>query len=70
LPPAPPADAPAPPADVPPAPPVPGDVNAAPGEPQKAAQVGYTRQLWDAIKGQDIHGNDALDALAQPSPAG
>ena len=68
LPPAPPADAPAPPADVPPAPPAPGDVNAA--DPQKAAQVGYTRQLWDAIKGQDIHGNDALDALAQPSPAG
>jgi resuscitation-promoting factor RpfA len=70
LPPAPPADAPAPPADVPPAPPAPGDVNAAPGDPEKAAQAGYTRQLWDAIKGQDIHGNDALDALAQPTPAG
>ena len=68
LPPAPAPDAPAPPANVPPPPPAPGDINAA--EPQKAAQVGYTRQLWDAIKGQDIHGNDALDALAQPTPAG
>jgi resuscitation-promoting factor RpfA len=74
LPPAPPADAtpPAPPADAtPPAPPAgppaPGDVNAAPGEPQPAVtQVGYTQQLWEAIKGLDIHGNDALDAFAQP----
>jgi hypothetical protein len=75
VPPAPPADAPtvdagfqAPaPADVPP--PAPGDVNGAPGEPQQASKVGYTKQLWDAIRGQDIHGNDALDALAQPSLA-
>ena len=64
-PPAPPADAvpPAPPADVPPPPP--SDLNTAtPAQPQNA---GYTRQLWQAIRGADVHGNDALDALAQPS---
>jgi len=73
VPPAPPADAPVvdaafqgpAPADAPPAPP--GDLNAAPAEPQHASKVGYTKQLWEAIRGQDIHGNDALDALAQPS---
>ena len=48
-------------------PPAPGDVNGAPGEPQQASKVGYTKQLWEAIRGLDIHGNDALDALAQPS---
>jgi resuscitation-promoting factor RpfA len=76
--PAPPADAPtpAPPADLPPAPPAdapapaPADVNATADEPHQATQVGYTRQLWEAIQGQDIHGNDALDAVVQPSPAG
>ena len=83
VPPAPPADAvpPAPagqpvvdaglpgpaPADVPP--PVPGDLNAAPVEPQQVSNVGYTKTLWEAIRGQDIHGNDALDALAQPPVA-
>ncbi|OMC47811.1 hypothetical protein A5744_07120 [Mycobacterium sp. IS-1264] len=69
LPPAPPADAlpPAPPADaVPPAPPAPGDLNTASVDPQHVSQVGYTRQLWQAIQGHDIHGNDALDAIAQP----
>ncbi len=68
-PPAPPADAlpPAPPADVPPPS---GDPAAAPAEPQHASTVGYTRQLWQAIRGADIHGNDALDALAQPPQAG
>jgi resuscitation-promoting factor RpfA len=70
-PPAPPADAPppadaAPPADAPPPAP-PADV---PAEPQHASTVGYTRQLWEAIRGADIHGNDALDALAQPPQAG
>jgi resuscitation-promoting factor RpfA len=60
-----PADVPPPPADVPPPPP--GDLNAAP---QHASTVGYTRQLWEAIQATDIHGNDALDALAQPSPNG
>jgi resuscitation-promoting factor RpfA len=81
VPPAPPADLapPAPPADAPPpdaafpapapadVPPPPGDVDAAPAEPQHASKVGYTRQLWDAIRDADIHGNDALDAVAQPS---
>jgi resuscitation-promoting factor RpfA len=76
VPPAPPADVAPPPADaVPPAPadvppPPPGDLNAAPAEPQHASTVGYTRQLWEAIQATDIHGNDALDALAQPSPNG
>jgi hypothetical protein len=78
VPPAPPADAappadvlpPAPPADpVPPAPPAPGDLNTASVEPQHVSQVGYTKKLWNAIQGQDIHGNDALDAIAQPSGA-
>jgi resuscitation-promoting factor RpfA len=70
VPPAPPADVPpAPPADVPPAPPADapppsGDVNLATADPH-ASNVGYTRQLWQAIRGADIHGNDALDALAQ-----
>ena len=75
VPPAAPADAvpPAPPADaVPPAPedappPASGDLNAA--GPQQVSTVGYTMKLWDAIQGQDIHGNDALDAIAQPSGA-
>ncbi len=73
LPPAPPADAPVVdtgfhgfvPEDMPPS--APGDVDAAQDEPQRASDVGYTKQLWEAIRGQDIHGNDALDALAQPS---
>lgn len=85
LPPAPPADAvpPAPPADLPPAdavPPAP-PADAAPvvdtdfhgfvpaGMPQHVEDAGYTQQLWDAIRSQDVQGNDALDALAQPSPS-
>jgi hypothetical protein len=78
VPPAPPADAvppadAAPPADaVPPAPadappPASGDLNA--GGSQQVSTVGYTMKLWDAIQGQDIHGNDALNAIAQPSGA-
>lgn len=77
LPPAPPADVP-PPADaMPPAPPADappvvdtdfhGFVPA--GMPQHASEAGYTQQLWDAIRAQDVHGNDALDALAQPAPS-
>jgi hypothetical protein len=59
-------DQPAPPPDaLPPAPP--GDVDDAPVAPQQASSVGYTQQLWQAIQGLDVHGNDALDALAQPS---
>jgi resuscitation-promoting factor RpfA len=71
LPPAPPADAlpPAPPADALPPAPAPDELNAAPFAPQHAANVGYTKKLWEAIQGQDIHGNDALDAIAQPSGA-
>ena len=78
IPPAPPADAipPAPPADaIPPEPPKdavpsapPADVpQPAPVEPQDVSTVGYTKKLWQAIQAEDVHGNDALDALAQPS---
>jgi resuscitation-promoting factor RpfA len=68
--PAPPADAlpPAPPADaVPPAPPA--DAAPPPAEPQQASTVGYTQNLWQAIRAEGVNGNDALDALAQPAPA-
>ncbi|ORW71808.1 hypothetical protein AWC23_13745 [Mycobacterium saskatchewanense] len=57
MPPAPPADA-VPPADAPPP---------APGALQQASEVSFTKQLWDAIQGQDVRGNGALDALGQPS---
>ncbi|AFC47227.1 hypothetical protein OCO_08630 [Mycobacterium intracellulare MOTT-02] len=78
LPPAPPADA-APPADLPPAPPAdampPAPVADADfhgfvpvGMPEVASDASYTQQLWEAIRAQDVQGNDALDALAQPSP--
>jgi resuscitation-promoting factor RpfA len=54
------------PADVPPPPP--GDLNTATAaQPQHASETGYTKQLWQAIRGANVHGNDALDALAQPS---
>jgi resuscitation-promoting factor RpfA len=72
IPPAPPADAlpPAPPKDVVPFTP-PADVpSPAPVEPQQASTVGYTKKLWQAIQAEDVHGNDALDALAQPSGTG
>lgn len=49
-----------PPADVPP--PAPGD-EIAPVEIHQVSEVGYHQQLWQAIVGQDIAGNDALDAL-------
>jgi resuscitation-promoting factor RpfA len=58
-------DQPAPPADA--LPPAPAPDAVPPVEPQQASDVGYTRKLWDAIQSQDVHGNDALDALAQPS---
>jgi resuscitation-promoting factor RpfA len=65
-PPAPPADAlPPAPADAPP--PVPGDVNGAPVEPDSGTKVVYKKHLWDAIRGQEVQGNNALDALAQPA---
>jgi hypothetical protein len=74
VPPAPPADLPpAPPADVPPpadAPlPAPPADAPAPAEPQQAINVGYTQQVWDAIRGGNINGNDALDSLALSGPA-
>ncbi|OJZ72143.1 resuscitation-promoting factor RpfA, partial [Mycobacterium paraffinicum] len=77
MPPAPPADVPpAPPADLPPAPPADAPVVdtdfrgfVPAGMPQDVSSAGYTKQLWDAIRAQDIQGNDALDAIAQPSPA-
>ncbi|MGZ4511497.1 MAG: transglycosylase family protein, partial [Mycobacterium sp.] len=77
MPPAPPADAmpPAPPADLPPAPPADAPVDndfhgfVPANMPQEVSSVGYTKQLWEAIRAQEIQGNDALDAIAQPSPA-
>ncbi|WP_369807573.1 hypothetical protein [Mycobacterium sp. 4858] len=61
---------PTPPADVPPAPPADDFRGFVPANmPQEVSTVGYTKQLWDAIRAQDIQGNDALDAIAQPSPA-
>ncbi len=74
LPPAPPADAlpPAPPADAVPADAPPPDAvpaDAPPPAPQQASTVGYTQQVWQAIQSEGVQGNDALDALAQPSPA-
>jgi hypothetical protein len=68
LPPAPAPDAPpVPPADaLPPAPPADAP---SPADPQQAATVGYTQQVWQAIRSQRVQGNDALDALAQPSPS-
>src|SRR6201993_5223661 len=56
--PQPPADAPHPPAHVPP----PADVKTA----AAVHPPGYPQQLGQAIRGADVHGNDALDALAQP----
>jgi hypothetical protein len=69
-PPPPPAD-PAPPVQLAsfdqPAPPPPSDeLTAGPAGPQRGSTVGYTKKVWDAIQGADVHGNDALDALAQP----
>ncbi|OCB28911.1 resuscitation-promoting factor RpfA [Mycobacterium malmoense] len=77
MPPAPPVDLPpAPPVDLPPAPPADAPVAGddfhgfVPANmPQHVSTVGYTKQLWDAIRAQDIQGNDALDAIAQPAPA-
>ena len=73
LPPAPPADA--APADLPPAPPADAPVMDSDfrgfvpaGMPEVAPDAGYTQQLWEAIRAQGVQGNDALDALAQPSP--
>ncbi len=79
MPPAPPADAPPPadampPADAPAPPAPPADVVPPADAPppvdavQQATKVGYTQKLWEAIRGEDVNGNDALDSLAQPAP--
>jgi resuscitation-promoting factor RpfA len=52
--------------DQPAAPPPSDELTAGPVGPQQTSTVGYTQQVWEAIQGADIHGNDALDALAQP----
>ncbi|GFG94502.1 transglycosylase family protein [Mycobacterium timonense] len=73
LPPAPPADAlpPAPPVDAPVAPVAEADFQGfvPVGMPELTSDASYTQQLWEAIRAQDVQGNDALDALAQPSNA-
>ncbi|GAB3008966.1 transglycosylase family protein [Mycobacterium bourgelatii] len=46
--------------------PLPADVTPPSEDVINVHQVGYTAKLWDAIRAQDIAGNDALDALAQP----
>jgi resuscitation-promoting factor RpfA len=65
--PTPPADLtpPAPPADA--LSPAPADLKVVGGH--QVSRVGYTKKLWHAIQGHDIHGNDALDAIAQ-APGG
>ncbi|OBA64942.1 hypothetical protein A5647_26215 [Mycobacterium sp. 1100029.7] len=40
----------------------------APDAPQPAAKVGYTQKVWDAIRGENVNGNDALDSLALSGP--
>lgn len=55
------------PADVPAL--APGD-EAAPVQVELATDIAYTKQLWQAIRSQDVSGNDALDALAAPSVIG
>ena len=57
------------PADLPPAPAAdaPAVIDGTPDAPQQVSQADYTRQVWEAIRQMEIHGNDALDALAQPT---
>ncbi|MGB3520504.1 MAG: resuscitation-promoting factor RpfA, partial [Mycobacterium sp.] len=49
--------------------PAPGDeVAPAPapdGNRQEAVSVGFHQQLWQAVRSENISGNDALDAFAQ-----
>ncbi|OBF60569.1 hypothetical protein A5753_19545 [Mycobacterium sp. 852002-51971_SCH5477799-a] len=75
LPPAPPTDLPpaealppAPPADAPPVADTDFHGSVPEDMPQQASDANYLVQLWEAIRAQDVQGNDALDALAQPSP--
>ncbi|ELP47513.1 hypothetical protein D522_04983 [Mycobacterium avium subsp. paratuberculosis S5] len=37
--------------------------------PDHVSEAGYTQRLWEAIRAQDVQGNDALDALVQPAPS-
>ncbi|REM33165.1 resuscitation-promoting factor rpfA, partial [Mycobacterium tuberculosis] len=46
--------------------PPPGDVTEAPAETPQVSNIAYTKKLWQAIRAQDVCGNDALDSLAQP----
>src|SRR5690625_2539253 len=57
-----------PPAPEAPAPeaPAPGDEPApGPEEKQQAVSIGFHQQLWQAIRSENVSGNDALDAFAQ-----
>lgn len=69
LPPAPEAPAPAPWELPPPAPEAPADEAPAPApapeENRQAQSVGYHQQLWQAIRAENVSGNDALAALVQ-----
>ena len=56
------------PADAPP--PATGDLQNPPVDVHQTFTIGYTKKLWEAIQAQDVSGNDALDALAQPSVLG
>jgi resuscitation-promoting factor RpfA len=47
-----------------------GDVDAPPVDVQVATNIGYTKQVWQAIQSQNVNGNDALDALVAPSVVG
>ncbi|KZS70485.1 resuscitation-promoting factor RpfA [Mycobacterium kansasii] len=50
--------------------PAPADAANAPVEIHQVSNVAYTKKLWQAIVGQNVSGNDALDALAQPTVIG
>jgi resuscitation-promoting factor RpfA len=55
--------------------PAPGDVPAPPPSDDASGQnqaknIAYTKQLWQAIRSSDVSGNDALDALVQPTVIG
>ncbi|HET9876666.1 MAG TPA: transglycosylase family protein [Mycobacterium sp.] len=66
LPPAPAAE------EAPPAPdaPAPADEAApAPDKDRTVVEAGYHRQLWQAIRAENVSGNDALSALVQQPPA-
>ncbi|MCV7125485.1 Resuscitation-promoting factor RpfA, partial [Mycobacterium lacus] len=47
--------------------PAPDEDQNPPVEIHQVSTVAFTKQVWQAIRAQDVSGNDALDALAQPS---